>query len=352
MADMFGNITVFHGDEKQDSKPESAMDVVVQGGTLEQIKTSYTTAVRVQKPRDIDKIVSAMMTEADYAGDDWYYSWPVNDKRTGKKTIVEGASIGCAYAIMREWGNCAVDTEYEEKGGNDIFTARFIDIEKGVTQTRIFKQKKKASVGGYDSARFDDMQFQLAQSKAIRNVILAGVPRWLADACVAKAKSATVNMIEKLGIHQARQQACDFFAPYDIDVDQIERLLQKKKDKWDQNDMAQLRGLAKNIKDGHADPQEVFPAKKLEGDAEEQKPEHKKRGPKPKAEPQDPGSQAPPEPPVIGAPADVGLDQINQQSIMSPGVCPDGGPHDGARVGAEYCDAQCTSRDGCPAWEE
>ena len=274
MSDLFDKVAIIHGDEKRNAMP---MDLMAQGGTLEQIKTDYVTALRVQKPRDIDKIVTAIMSEAEYAGDDWYYSWSVNDKRTGKKSLVEGASIGCAYAVMREWGNCAVDAEYEERGGTDIFTAKFLDLEKGVTQTRIFRQRKRVVQGGYDSDRFDDMQFQIAQSKAIRNVIIAGVPRWLTDAAVSKAKTATVNMIAKLGIHAARQQAVDFFTPYDIEVEQIEHLLQKKKDKWTNEDLAQLRGLAKNIKDGQVDPNEAFPILKSSVKEEDEKAKRHRR---------------------------------------------------------------------------
>lgn len=338
MSDLFQNVTVFHGDEKSKAnKPESAMDIVAAGGALEQVKTQYLTAVRVQKPRDLDKIVSTLMAEADYAGDDWYYSWSVNNKATGRKEMIEGASIGAAYAIMREWGNCAVDTEYEERGDNDIFTAKFIDVEKGVTQTRIFRQRKKAAVGKYDSSRYDDMQFQLAQSKAIRNVILAGVPRWLADACVAKAKNATVNMIEKLGLHAARQQCVDFFAPYDVDVDQIERLLQKKKDKWTTEDMAQLRGLAKNIKDGQVDPQEAFPSKK--DDTQPPQDVTAKRARKSKETPQSASSEQESDP----KPATTRIKDEPDELIDCP---------NGDKMKAGYCQTQCASRENCPSWPE
>lgn len=258
--------------QQQQQQGQGMQTAVAHGQTLQKTETPYTTAVSVQKPRDLDRIVNTVMQEAQYAGDNWYYSWAVKGK--GGRGIVEGGSIGLGYALARLWGNCVVDVDHERKDGFDVFTARFVDLETGYTTTRIFRAKHNPLGGNYDAARKDDMTFQASQSKAIRNVILAGVPRWLVDAAVQEAKRATVNLIDRIGLHKAKDSAVRFFEGYGVQVASLSKYLRKKKDDWTKEDVAHLRGLASQIKDGSVLPQELFD---LDG-------EHKPEEPAKKAE--------------------------------------------------------------------
>lgn len=236
--------------------PPGPLKVLQEGATMLQTKTQYHTAVAVQKPRDLDRVVATIMQEAKYAGSDWYYSWKVKSKDGPK--LVEDGTIGLAYCLMREWTNCVCDVEYQAEGSIDVFTARFVDIERGATYTRIYKQKRSAAVGSYDSGRWEDMEFQKAQSKAIRNVIFAGVPKWLRKAAIEEAKKGVINNIERVGIAKSRQMATDFLAGYGIAQDQIEDFLHRKKDAWTAEDVAKLRGIAAQIKEGQVTPEDVF----------------------------------------------------------------------------------------------
>lgn len=292
-------------------------DLIASGATMLQTKTDYHTAVAVQKPRDLDKVVSSVMNEAKYAGSEWYYSWVVKSKDGPKQ--VEGGAIGLASSLVREWGNCVVDVEYEQQGNLDVFTARFVDLEKGVTFTRIMKQKRTVAVGRYDADRWEDMEFQKAQSKALRNVILAAMPKWLQKAAIEEAKKGVISSIERVGISKSRQLAVDFLAGYGVPQDSIESFLKKKKDLWTSEDVAKLRGIASQLKDGHIAPEEIFGKSEAPKESQLKIAEsHVKRGRPPKEKPQ----EMPPQP---------------TESSKATIQC----PREGDRVFVEWCKEQC-----------
>jgi hypothetical protein len=220
-----------------------------------QTKTQYTTAVQVQKPRKLSDVVALVMNEAAYAKESFYYSFPMGGKK------VEGPSIGLAMAVARSWGNCACPVEYYEQGGDWIFNAHFIDLETGFTVSRVFK--KKAGKGLFkklDDERATDMTFQAAQSRAIRNVITMGVPRWLLQQAIDKAKEAVLKGITHEGVAHATEGALKFLAGYGVVPEQVEQVLDKKVDKWDAEDLATLRGMASQLKDGQITAAQMFPS--------------------------------------------------------------------------------------------
>lgn len=53
-------------------------------------QTQFHTAVAVQRPRNLDKVVAAVLREAEFAGDAFSHSFPMGDKK------IEGPSIGLA----------------------------------------------------------------------------------------------------------------------------------------------------------------------------------------------------------------------------------------------------------------
>jgi hypothetical protein len=247
--------------------------LVAQGATMMQTKTAYHTAVAVQKPRSLDKIVLKVLNECDYAGDEFYYSWPVKDKATGRTKQVEGASIGAAMALVREWGNCVVDVQVDDLGSHLLFTPSFIDLETGSTIRRSFKYHPTAAPGRYDAERWADMQFQLAQSKAIRNVVVAAMPRWLIKRMIDKAKKAELAIIDRVGIVEARQRAIDFFLKAGIEEARLVAYFHgKAREEWDSEDVALLRNYARQHKDGEIDLERIFPAVAEEKKAEKAAP--------------------------------------------------------------------------------
>jgi len=217
-------------------------------------QTQFHTAVAVQRPRNLDKVVAAVLREAEFAGDAFYYSFPMGGKK------IEGPSIGLAMAVAREWGNCAVPVEYYETAAEWVFNAHFVDLERGFTVSRVFRKKKgKGAFKKLEDDRAEDMTFQAAQSRAIRNVVLAGVPRWLTDQAKERAKEAVLKGISKEGLATATEKALKFLAGYGITEERVIALLGKPKNEWASEDIATLRGLASQLKDGQASAEQLFP---------------------------------------------------------------------------------------------
>jgi hypothetical protein len=218
-------------------------------------QTQFHTAVAVQRPRNLDKVVAAVLREAEFAGDAFYYSFPMGGKK------IEGPSIGLAMAVAREWSNCAVPVEYYETATEWVFNAHFVDLEPGFTVSRVFRKKKgKGVFKKLEDDRAEDMTFQAAQSRAIRNVVLAGVPRWLTDQAKERAKEAVLKGISKEGLAAATEKALKFLAGYGITEDRVLAVLGKPKHEWASEDIAALRGMASQLKDGQATAEHLFPA--------------------------------------------------------------------------------------------
>jgi hypothetical protein len=245
----FGEVAPFTGE------PETYLPgLVTPPVPLMRSQTQFHTAVAVQRPRNLDKVVAAVLREAEFAGDAFYYSFPMGGKK------IEGPSIGLAMAVAREWGNCAVPVEYYETAAEWVFNAHFVDLERGFTVSRVFRKKKgKGAFKKLEDDRAEDMTFQAAQSRAIRNVVLAGVPRWLTDQAKERAKDAVLKGISKEGLAAATEKALKFLAGYGITEERVMALLGKPKNEWASEDIATLRGLASQLKDGQATAEQLFP---------------------------------------------------------------------------------------------
>ena len=250
-SEVMDQIKVFDG---------TAKDIVAQGGAMVQSKAGFHTAVRVQKPRDLDDVVTAVEKEAGYAADNFYYSWMVKDKRSGTKKPIIGGTIGCAMAIARNWQNCVITMDVQDFPGYWIFTPSFVDLETGFTITRSFKKSKpRSAVGDYDNERYEDMMFQKGQSQAIRNVIFAGVPSWLKNKAVAKAQEASKAGINKDGLDKARNKAVDWLTTQGVTKEQIKAVFDKPLADFSLDDVQMLRNLCQQIMNGDTTLEEAFP---------------------------------------------------------------------------------------------
>jgi hypothetical protein len=246
----FANVSPFTGEP--DNYPAGTSLPPV---PLMRSQTQFHTAVAVQRPRNLDKVVAAVLREAEFAGDAFYYSFPMGGKK------IEGPSIGLAMAVAREWSNCAVPVEYYETATEWVFNAHFVDLERGFTVSRVFRKKKgKGAFKKLEDDRAEDMTFQAAQSRAIRNVVLAGVPRWLTDQAKERAKDAVLKGISKEGLAVATDKALKFLAGYGISEERVIAVLAKPKHAWASEDIASLRGMASQLKDGQTTAEQLFPA--------------------------------------------------------------------------------------------
>lgn len=186
---------------------DTTSGMIANGSAVQQVKGRYAGAIAVQQPRDIVKIESAVLAEADLLGTDAFYAWGAG------KNHIEGPSKHLAMTLARCWGNCAVELgPVQETTDAWIFTASYLDLETGFTLDRQFRQAKGWTVHGkFDEERKEDMRFQIGQSKAVRNLILNSLPQWLITRAMDKAKGGVRETIAarigKHGIEKVQEQA-------------------------------------------------------------------------------------------------------------------------------------------------
>ena len=240
------------------SGPPAKVEQVYGGNTMQRTQTAYTTAVSVQHPRSIAKIAHNMMEESRMAGKSFYYRWQVNSK-DGKKTV-EGPSIDMTMALLRYYGNIALELEVDETPTHYLFKATVIDLESGMSSPRLFRQRKNQSMGGkMENDRQEDIVFQIGQSKAIRNAIRNVMPGWLVEKCLDIATEAELNKAGKENIIFARAKVLEFFAGFGVAPDRIEAERTRPVDQWTPQDIVDLRGMATALKEGRIGPEELFP---------------------------------------------------------------------------------------------
>lgn len=184
-----------------------------QASALQKVETPYITAVAVQQPRNLDTVVANLDREAAHAGSDFYYAWSQGGGE------VAGVSHSGAVAIARQWGNCAVPapTVRDLPDGTIEIEASFLDLQAGFTITRPFRFKPAEVPGKFAGKedqidRWNNMQFQVGVSKAIRNVVKSGIPGWLVSRVVDKARDAVQLDINVDGIEATAKQGAQEIA--------------------------------------------------------------------------------------------------------------------------------------------
>ena len=238
-----------------------ATGIVEQGGTLQRAGSQWVTAVQVQRPRNLREVERNLMEEAALAGETMYYGWGAGKDR------IEGPSIELATAIHRCLTNNVVDQgPVEDFADGWVFSAVFIDLERGTTLTRKFRQSKRWIVyGKMDANRQDDIRFQIGQSKAIRNVILCAVPEWLVNKAISVAKEGVINKIQtyidKHGVAAAQDYALNALAKCGVKEDRVLAKFERAERKGlTVEDLAIIKGDITVIENGAESPQSLYPA--------------------------------------------------------------------------------------------
>jgi replicative DNA helicase len=165
--------------------------------------TRPETLLKPRSPAEVERQVLRMAT---VLGEDAFYAWGSG------KNHVEGGSINLAAALILAWGNAVVEAgPVQETAESWIFTHTFVDLERGVSMTRQFRQPKGEPVYGHlDAYRKEMINFGKGQSRSIRNVILMAMPQYLVTRALEIARQgARVKMesfIREKGL--AAAQAC------------------------------------------------------------------------------------------------------------------------------------------------
>lgn len=214
-------------------------------------------AQNVAVRRDTGKVLADLKVLAAAAGDDWFYRFPVKNRKENRTDWIEGPSIKLANDLARTYGNCEVDCRAQDLGSYILFHARFVDLETGFALTRPFQQRKGAArLGGSDEGRRDDITFQIGASKAIRNVVVNAL-QTMADFAFNEAREA---LVDKIGhdVERWRQRASERIGTL-VDLDRVEAVVGRKVKDWLAPDIARVIAMGKAISDGMATVDETFP---------------------------------------------------------------------------------------------
>jgi hypothetical protein len=218
-------------------------------------------AQKVAVYREDARVLQKLAALGAAAGDDWFYRYPVKNRKENRTDWIEGASIKLANDVARIYGNCDVDTRVFDIGDAWVIYARFTDYESGFSMTRPFQQWKGAGkIGGAGNdgdARRLDMAFQTGVSKAIRNVVVNALQTY-ADYAFDAARN---SLVEKIGqnLDGWRTRVVEGLGKIPVDLVRAERVVGKPVKDWLAPDVAKIIAMMKAIADGMASADESFP---------------------------------------------------------------------------------------------
>lgn len=213
-------------------------------------------AQKVAVARDVAKVLHQLKVLAAAAGEDWYYRWPVTEKKTKKVTWIEGHSIKLANDLARLYGNDEIETRVIDLGDSWLIYARFTDYETGYSLTRPFQQRKAQKSMGDDADRQRDIAFQIGCSKAIRNVTINALQTY-ADFALEEAKGA---LVDKIGRDLPKWRAATVKKlEAKVELNRVEAVMGRVAAEWLAPDVAQVVAMMKAVSDGMATIDESFP---------------------------------------------------------------------------------------------
>lgn len=216
-------------------------------------------AQKVAVYRDEARVLQRLGQLGAAAGDDWFYRYPVRNRKQNSTDWIEGASIKLANDVARIYGNCEVDTRVFDLGDTWLIYARFTDFETGYSLTRPFQQQKGAGkIGGDDGARRLDIAFQIGVSKAIRNVVVNALQTY-ADYAFDSARNSLVSKIGS-SLDKYRERTIQGLANIPVELSRVERVIGRPTASWLAPDIARVIAMMKAIADGMASVDETFPA--------------------------------------------------------------------------------------------
>lgn len=243
------------GDEEQNGT--SMALATVRDYAPVQVRTSYTQAIAVQRPRlllDLKDssgkittkgVVSLVCEEAAVCGQDFFYSW--TQGKGEKAKLVEGVSIDGAMIMCRQFGNCATEIRVaQESLAHWTFEATFIDIQTGWTFPRLYRQRKNESHQRGDRDRLADIAFQIGQSKALRNVIVSAMPGYLVRRAMHAAKEEALRGYKEQ-LPAYIEKAKKVYGDLGVSPEQLEAKLGKPQNMWTSEDIRLLIALHRGI---------------------------------------------------------------------------------------------------------
>lgn len=203
-------------------------------------------------PRDISKFIenaTALALCDEETAESCFYCL-IRTDREGKRTEIKGPSIRLAEIAMSCWGNIHVGTRIIENDGKTV-TAQAVawDLEKNVKIVRDVKRSILTKAGKTFSQDMQVITGNAAAAIALRNAIIAIVPKALVNRVYEAAIRYAVGDQKKLS--QKANAVIDRFSKLGVDKDHILRFFEKEKvDELTADDVQNLIGIGTAIKEG------------------------------------------------------------------------------------------------------
>lgn len=276
--------------ENEAREPELMMDrdageglsggaqLVSQGATLMRVEHETMVAVSVQRPRNARKVLSTVLDELSIVpamAAECYYTIPYkqwNPRKQRKETVnVTGPSVHGMRMIARAWGNCSVKSAITGEDGRTVYlSGLFLDLENNFREERVFPCSKYLKRRGGEIERLDDSRLMqailAAASKAERNAIYAGIPRWLTKSVDQRARELAANEVK-----QSESKTLEAFLRLGVTREMIEEHFGAKVKDLSPDQIADLRGFYTALRDEATTVEAIFGADK-EDAAEARKP--------------------------------------------------------------------------------
>ena len=189
------------------------------------------------------------------------YSYP----RGG--TQVTGPSIRLAEAIAQAWGNidCGV-IELESKNGASEMMAYAWDLETNTRVTKMFKVKHVRDTKKGQQTLSDSRDIYEATAnfgaRRLRACVLAVIPGDVVERAVEACKDTVINK-DKTPVDQQIKNLEKAFKEFKVTREQLEEYAGFNLSKFGKEEIFQLRGVYKALKDGNATKEDYFGKVKL-----------------------------------------------------------------------------------------
>ena len=187
-----------------------------------------------------------------------FYAYP----RSGK--TVEGPTIRFAEELARCWGNIDYGIkELSQDEGKSELQAYAWDLETNAQSVQNFTNPHQREVGqkmvSLSSQRDIYENNANMATRRMRARILAILPAWYVDGCIAECKKTLTGDNEEPLIDRVKKMVVQF-AKLGVTQEQIERRLKRKVDTMTADDFVEYVGIFNAIKGGESKISEWFAA--------------------------------------------------------------------------------------------
>lgn len=228
-------------------------------------------AIAKQFPRDDEEARRRLALLAPAKTDEWGYSWPVKNKKSGKTELVEGPSIKCANAVIEVTDNIDVRVRTVDTEDAWIFEAMVFDLERNRVAVRAYRQRRDQVIMG-DAGRNDDILFAMGQSKAIRNAVM-NYRQDMVDFAWQESRKSLLKLImkdegfdpesgkkvDKAPPHKFRERIHQRLEALQVPVERVVQWIGRGEKKWTVEDLARITGVLTAIVDGVISADQMWP---------------------------------------------------------------------------------------------